>query len=573
MTLKPLEIAGFLFLKGLKNRVRRQLQRMRQPKNFFAMVAGLSYLWWFLIRRAQLSGSPSRLPAKALPLVEAALVALAIIGIGSAWIFGSAKGTLTFTESEVQVLFPAPMTRAMLLQYRLSKLFLGTLGSALISSLFVGRFLTAHALFFILGSWIALFTMTLHSAGATLTRASLIENGRFGLKRRRGTLAVALAVIGLLATWVVWVRQPTPPIADWSVANVSLWVTWVMSQRPLSWILWPIRCPIQLALAQDGGAFLRALPGGLAVAGLHYAWVISSHASFEEAAVEAAERRARLVEAWRSGQRGALVRRLGRRKRTPFTLAGTGRPEVALLWKNLVAMIRGESHRAMLVTLVLGAGIAAILLKQRVDFLFSLGCLLMAFFVALLGPDTLRQDLRQDLSHMEILRSLPLSGRRVVLAEILAPGLALSGVEVLLIIGSLAFSLNKPLPGFPPPARLAIALGLLLLLPALTFLNLLLRNAAVLLFPSWMAGDPHQARGFEVMGQRLLTLAANLMLMLVAVLPAGIAGGLLLLVLWGSVGALAAVLASGLAAAVLLVELYFGLVVLGKLFDRFDVSV
>ncbi|HXN40645.1 MAG TPA: ABC transporter permease, partial [Myxococcaceae bacterium] len=342
---------------------------------------------------------------------------------------------------------------------------------------------------------------------------------------------------------------------------------------PLSWILWPIRCPIQLALAQDAGSFLRALPGGLAVAGLHYAWVISSHASFEEAAVEAAERRARLLEARRSGQRGTPTRRLGSGKKTPFALAGTGRPEVALLWKNLVAMLRGESHRALLVTLVFGAAIAAILLKQRVELLFSLGCLSMAFFAALLGPDTLRQDLRQDLSHMEILRSFPLSGRQVVLAELLAPGLVLSGVEVVLIIGSLAFSLDKPIPGFPPSVRLAIALGLALLLPALTLLNLLLRNAAVLLFPSWMAVDPHQTRGFEVMGQRLLTFAANLMLMLVAVLPAGITGGLLLLLLWGAVGAVALVLASGLAAGVLLVEVYFGLLLLGELFERFDVSV
>jgi hypothetical protein len=572
MMLKLFEIAGFLFLKGLKNRISRQLQRMRQPKHFFAMVAGLSYLWWVFFRRAQLSGGPSRLPAKALPLVEAAMVAFALIGIGSAWLFGSAKATLTFTESEVQFLFPAPMTRAALLRYRLSKLLFGTLGTALISSLFFGRFLTAHALFFILGSWISLFTMTMHSTGATLTRASLIESGRFGLKRRWGTLAVALVVIGLLGSWIVGVKQPAPPITEWSVANTSLWVSWVMAQRPLSWILWPIRCPLQLMLAQDGGAFLRALPGSLAVAGLHWAWVISSQASFEEAAVEAAERRARLLDARRSGQRGTPVR-LGAKKRTPFGLSGTGRPEVALLWKNLVAMLRGESRRALLVTLVLGAAIAATLVKQRVELLFSLGCLSMAFFAALLGPDTLRQDLRQDLSHIDVLRSLPFSGRQVVLGELLAPGLVLSGVEVVLLIGSLVFSLGKAIPGFPPPTRLAIALSLVLLLPALTFLNLLLRNAAVLLFPSWMASDPHQTRGFEVMGQRLLTLAANLMLMLVAVLPAGIAGGLLLVVLWGSVGAVALVLASALAAAVLLVELYFGLLLSGKWFDGFDVSV
>src|SRR5260370_42691169 len=122
MMLKLFEIAGFLFLKGLKNRISRQLQRMRQPKHFFAMVAGLSYLWWVFFRRAQLSGGPSRLPAKALPLVEAAMVAFALICIGSAWLFGSAKATLPFTESEVQFLFPAPITRAAALPYGLSSL-------------------------------------------------------------------------------------------------------------------------------------------------------------------------------------------------------------------------------------------------------------------------------------------------------------------------------------------------------------------------------------------------------------------------------------------------------------------
>ena len=53
----------------------------------------------------------------------------------------------------------------------------------------------------------------------------------------------------------------------------------------------------------------------------------------------------------------------------------------------------------------------------------------IAVFAALLGPHMVRNDLRQDIDQMDILRSYPLRARDAVLGELLAPLAMLTAVE------------------------------------------------------------------------------------------------------------------------------------------------
>ncbi len=563
-------VSSLLLVAGIRNRIRRQIQRLRQPKYLIATLVGAFYFWSVLGRRMRFLGFRAQIPAQALALMEAVLVAIALATIASAWIFGSDRAELGFSEAEVQFLFPAPVKRRTLLVYRLNKVVIRTFFSALLITLFsIGSF-TGHPWLFLLGAWVALSTMMLHLTGASLTRASLVETGRSGLRRRIGTLLVGTAVVSALAWWILRGTKPPAP-ENWSLESAAFWLQAVMASAPLSWVLIPVRAPIQLALATSVGAFVAALPAALAVAAIHYAWVISSNVSFEEASVEAAERRARALEARHAGRGRALG--VGKSRRVPFRLASSGRPEVALIWKNMIAAMRVSVPRVLIVLFVMGGVLAASGAKRFPVLPATAGaCVALVGFLSLLGPSSMRIDLRHDLSHMDILRSLPMSGRQVMTAELLGPGLLVAVLQWALLIAAVALSASYPIPGFELAKRVAVAFSLALLAPALSFASLLVQNAGVLLFPSWVRVDPAASRGIEALGQRLLTLAGTMVVLLIAVIPAALTGGIALAVLWSSLRLLAAPFASIAATAVLAAEFHVVLGLLGKLFDRFDVT-
>ena len=119
----------------------------------------------------------------------------------------------------------------------------------------------------------------------------------------------------------------------------------------------------------------------------------------------------------------------------------------------------------------------------------------------LLGPQLLRLDFRNDLPLADILKTFPLRGWQIALGEILAPVAVLAVFQwLLLLVGA---GLVFYLPVKQETLFLAIALGAAVLLPVLDLLLLLIPNAAVLLFPSWIQTGKDSPRGIEATGQRL----------------------------------------------------------------------
>jgi hypothetical protein len=562
--------AGLIWMAGFKNRIRRQLQRMRQPKYLIATLVGALYFWSVIGRRLRFSGGAMRLGPEVRQVVEAVLVASALLTIAGTWLFGGDKAELSFTEAEIQFLFPAPASRRMVLNYRLSKSVLRTFFSALIMTLLSGGWLTGHPFMFLVGAWLCFATLNLHLTGATLTRASLIESGRFGLKRRLGTVGIASAVVAALLWWVLRVEKPAAPSA-WTVDGLIAWMSALASTPPLSWILFPVRAPIRVALARDIADFASSLPAALGVLGVHYGWVLSSNVSFEEASVEAAERRARIQEARRSGRgRRSPV---SKRRFVPFRLAASGRPETALVWKNLIAAIRVAVPRMLLFLIAMGfAGAMSMTRRFPAGPVISAACVFIAALLVLLGPNAMRIDFRQDLSQIDILRSLPMTGAQIVWAEMLGPGLIIACLQWLLISAAVGLSATTPMTGFELWKRVALGFGAAAVAPALVLVNLCIQNAGVLLFPSWVSVDPRQARGIEALGQRLLTLAGSLVVLFFALLPAGIVGGVVAVALWAPLHFAVFPLAGAAATAVIGFELRLAVRWLGAVFDRFDLT-
>jgi hypothetical protein len=146
-------------------------------------------------------------------------------------------------------------------------------------------------------------------------------------------------------------------------------------------------------------------------------------------------------------------------------------------------------------------------------------------------------------------------------------------VQWLLIVLCAALSANVARQEMALELRLALAAGLVAVAPALNLVTLLVPNAAVLLFPAWVQTGKDAAQGIEVMGQRLIFVLGQLVVLLVAFLPAAAAFAAVLVIGRLILGPyLPFTLAAVATAGVLGVEAWLGLMWLGRLFERMDLS-
>jgi len=123
------------------------------------------------------------------------------------------------------------------------------------------------------------------------------------------------------------------------------------------------------------------------------------------------------------------------------------------------------------------------------------------------------------------------------------------------------------------PAVLGIGLGAAPILPLLNLMVFQIPNAAVLLFPAWLQTGKDRGQGIEVTGQRIIAVLAQLLVFILALIPATLAFGAAYFVSELFLGRFAAVVPASVAAGgVLAAEAALGIMLLGKLFERFDVS-
>jgi len=111
-----------------------------------------------------------------------------------------------------------------------------------------------------------------------------------------------------------------------------------------------------------------------------------------------------------------------------------------------------------------------------------------------------------------------------------------------------------------------------LLAPGVILVQLLIQNLIAVLWPSWVLIGAHQARGIDVMGQRMIMMLGMLVVLVVAVLPAAIAGVAVGFALYWSTQTIHILLPSIVAAIVLLAETWIGSEAVGKFLERTDVG-
>jgi ABC-2 type transport system permease protein len=567
----------YLQYHSAKNRLRVRLKRLKEPKYFLgALVGGLYFYFYFF--RVLFHGEPqakhglNASPENALLFELLGALALLLV-VFFAWLLPRDRAALTFTEAEIAFLFPAPISREGLIHFKLARSQVSILFTCLLLTIVSSRWgglALAHGV----GSWLLLSTLSLHLTACSFARTMLMDRGISTWRRR----SLVLGLAAFMAAGILFWAQHTMPqvnLADLNrIESIKEYLEQLLTSGPLPYLLFPFRLLVRPYAAATLSAFASALVPALLLLVLNYVAVIRLNVSFEEASLEASRRMAETVAAVRSGNLPEVTQKL-RHRRAPFRLEPEGMPAVAFLWKNLVSASSLFRLRTLIMLAIVGGAVFFATNRgpagSAMASALGLASGTLILWTALIGPQFLRQDFRQDLVKADLLKLYPLRGWEIALGEILAPAVILSSVQWLLLLVATLF-LSRTAGGLEARLLVAIAISAALLLPLLNLITLLIPNAAVLLFPAWFQLGKDSPHGIEATGQRIIFLFGQLFMVLICLVPAALMFMAVFFLLRLALDvAFVIPIASVLAALLLAAEASLGVLLLGRLFERFDV--
>jgi hypothetical protein len=527
---------------------------MKQPKYLVGTLAGVAWMAMFALRPLLRANRTDELDEQIanvvewLPAVETAAALALLVAVSLWWLWPFGKASLELSETELHLLLPAPVRRRHLIQYALLRSQWGVLfGSFMISlfssggapSLFAWRFVTV---------WLLLTLWNLHGRGRGLWLARLQELPPARAWRRRAAVVALVACFWmLLASAIAPLVMPLTGVSTDGVAALrgALSIDRLQTDAPVfallltptRWLIGPVFAGVVSDLSLAGRLASVVWPLLLVVA--HNEWVVRSQTRFEDATLERSRRQAA------KGDETARFRKVRRRRRqhAPFTLEPVGRPETAIVWKNLML-----AHRTHLGSAV-GAGAATVAVAALV--VASTGLpewLIVIMTVAgtvglgltpLMAGHQWRNDLRTDLLRIDVIRTWPIDGWRLFTSQVVPPAMVATlyaaGAGGLLLIAGIAATTPGASGTVLLPPDLAASLGvsqltllllglatLLPLVAAVAALSATLQNLLALLWPSWIQLGQRRTGSAAHIGQGMLTGLGLLVTLAVGLLPGGL---------------------------------------------------
>ncbi len=591
----------YLVVRSGRNRVRAQLARLKNVRYVLGMLFLIAYFTMILrpdrllnMPRHGADGMPSALlGANSLAISALALTVLVVYW----WTFGSKLSAVALSRAESRQLLPAPLSRTQLILFKLARASLATLISALILAVISRRASGVLPFPLRVFSYFVLFgTFQLHQLGATLTRSGGKPVGeKLGTRGWIIGGAVVAVIVAAIAVSVlpVWPSVVAAPEIGGALDRLR----GALYSMPALFVIAPARAVVAPLGVQSVNEWLRVIPIAVAIWLLHIPWILLNRTPFEEAAVAAGERREALRAAMRaqraSGGRGigALIAAraaLGKKtfvaRRTWLPLPPTGPAWMAVTWKHFIPTIR-QMRWATLALVVLGAaligGVAGYMSYDKTGDVatavmfgrnaVALLGLILGIAWTLIGPLYTRNDFRSDLPYLRLLRTFPLDSGALVGAEIASSTMLILAFQLICLSVALVLPTGGAVPHLGE--RVVIFLALILALATLDVLSVTVRNAIALFFPGWvkLGGE---SGGFEAIGQNLLGTAGSvLLLILLLILPALLAGGVVY-----TMHALPTAVTGRVALALIAfvgaitAELWFLFKWLGTIYDNIDAS-
>ena len=176
-------------------------------------------------------------------------------------------------------------------------------------------------------------------------------------------VGAGVTVVLALGCWMVS-SVPLPVATDFdSRESATRYLMAVLHAGPLPWLLALPKLALAPYFANGPGSFLFALLPALILLVIHYFWVVNTEVAFEEASIARAEKRAARVRASQQGDwRGNVA--ITKARAPAFTLGSAGRPELAFLWKNLLATSALFRPRPLLILTAALVGVTSWLSRQ-----------------------------------------------------------------------------------------------------------------------------------------------------------------------------------------------------------------
>ncbi len=565
----------YIIVCSARNRLRVRLRRLREPRYLIGAIVGAAYIYFSFFARFRVSRSnarrgarPARWPASMTGLLASApgLAGLILMAIATgAWLLPVDSGLLEFSDAELQFLFPAPVSRRQLLIHRMLRSQIGMLFGAIVIGLASPSAFGFSRLRISVGAWILLVTGKIYFTGVTLARARL---GAGSARIRRvawlplGVMIAALAVVASGISREVHQAMPGGP------QDVVLLLGRVASTGSAHIVLWPFVALVRPLFSEWPQPYLTNLALALAVMFAMGAWVLMSDETFQEAVAQVAERRT-LQPAKTKGEATYKVRSAG------WTLAPIGRTETAFAWKAAMQTLRMVDRRALARTsaILVSLTIIAASLGRANGLASLMGAVALAgtVFAIVLAPQIVRIDLRQDLRHLELLKTWPVKASAVVRGELLWPGVLITAGAWSMLAVATGLS-GTILTSVSLGVRMGGAAAIAILTPALVFSQLTIHNAAALIFPAWVPLGNQRPRGLDAMGQRLIMLGGTWFLLILSALPGALAGGIVWFALGRFIGPAALVPAAALCAVIVGIEVLLATEAIGPAYERLDVT-
>jgi hypothetical protein len=467
------------------------------------------------------------------------------------WLFVPAQSPITLNAAEIHLLLPAPFKRREIIQYGVLRSQTSILIVALVLTLSGRPGSPGEALYAAVGLWLALTLWDMHAKARNLTKCRVrdLEPVR-GMVERTILFTAPALMGGALALGLLDLgHQLWPVVAGYRTghldpAQVLARVGDLSRETWLDLLLLPFRWALSPLILRGETPWVAWLPA-LGLLFLHHEWVVRSQARFEDESLERERRRGASRIRKRAGLRG-LPR--GARDRHPFPLRAHGRPEVAVLWKNL--LVPPRLGRFQLLALLAATPLAAFTLTaatrgaKPVVFvggvlaaqLFLLG----PFFTAFAWPRNMAADLRRN---VEMLRTWPIEAWRLVGAQVTAPLAAAAWVALLGLLWIVGFheglryvGIESGVPilpesvaravGLPEPlAVIALGGAAAVVLVAAAGVLAAVHAVGALLFPGWVLMMHQQGGGPLAVGHGILAGLVTVLVLGLALVPAALGGG------------------------------------------------
>jgi ABC-2 type transport system permease protein len=559
---------------SFKNRIVVRVKRLRNPRYLVSTIVGLAYFWFMFLRRSHMQMAKivtmSGFHVGELGRDVASLAIFLLLLL--VWAAPQQSGGVELSEAEIGFLFTAPLSRAQLLLYKLFRSIPPLLFSVFFMTLF--GFRQAKAIGLLTG--FAVLTVYMMMVGQARARLKVARIGF--LIRTAVVLAIAIGVGWLFVHELGGPEQLRPALQALGAgkAQAAIDVAEAPFHHPLLRTL--LFLPRIFAMALFPATTLQLFVSILALLAFGYICFLLAarvSVSFEEASMAVSKKRLdrNLRMQGRRAGRQFLIRRLP----PPFRLSPLGAPEVAIVWKNVTAAMRMGLPALVIIGLIFGVNMIQGL-KAHDSSLQSLFTMLALFYAAafpFFGTAVFTQDLRLDLPRIELLKGYPISGERLVAAELAAPLTIVSVIELMFLSGAAILASRLAHPGKLALAAdpKSIVLALLFTIP-LIGAQLVIRNAAPILLPAWAMRSKEEPRGFVMTGQRLVMLFGNLLILSIVLLPAFLLfiPALLLAGHYFPDNPVALALASVPSVAVLCLEVFIGVKALGAQFEKIDVT-